>query len=246
VSAKGSDQIGAVPLIERRVGKRDRGAEGTARRRCGLSRKTKKWLTDGSDGRQLVLRDRASRCRCVGLRRIRVRRATGSCAIGAAALRGAVQARDRLGYGDTLRNHQQRAEDYGQCRSHSRTIRQLANPAKLLFGLFCFIELLDVLGGVFVEVFQARLAAEFDLAAFVREHVGLHVRVRAYFLIRHDALIEWIGLGFVVFLVRLRVGSEADEWGCQKSRGQYCRSERFHQFHNFTRLLSVGASATYL
>ena len=50
--------------------------------------------------------------------------------------------------------------------------RALSRPLLGGFGL-CLVQFLDVFGRVFLEIFEARFAAELNFAAFMRELIGL-------------------------------------------------------------------------
>jgi hypothetical protein len=92
---------------------------------------------------------------------------------------------------------------------------------RLLFLLLgFFINLLEILGWFLVEVLEAGLAAELDSLAFVNEFVGRHPAALE-FLVRHDALGEWVRLG-------LPVGGFVSGAGAQDSgseAGEQNRSE---------------------
>lgn len=59
---------------------------------------------------------------------------------------------------------------------------------------FPLLDFLCVIGGLFLEVLEAALAAEFELLAFVREDVGLAMAPE--FLAGDDAGLQWIRFGF--------------------------------------------------
>lgn len=96
---------------------------------------------------------------------------------------------------------QREGEQYGECLFHNVTVSWVRGCAKLDFvfpglllgGFFGVVELLQILGGVFLEVLEAAFAAEFDLAAFVDKGVGLaHL---AEFFTGDDTGLQRVGLG---------------------------------------------------
>src|SRR6266496_4414489 len=107
----------------------------------------------------------------------------------------------------------------------------LAAAALLLLLFLGRFELLDVFGAVLPEVVEAALAAEFDFAAVVREHIR-RTHAAEFFVVRNAGL-ERIWFRLLRFLV---IGSETGERSSEE-KGEECGKRRefvcFCCFHCF-------------
>jgi hypothetical protein len=77
---------------------------------------------------------------------------------------------------------------------------------RLILLFASFLNLLEVLGGLLLEVLQAIYAAEFDFLSFVREYVGF--AFVAKLIVADDALVEGIRLGVVHFVLVSRADAQ--------------------------------------
>ena len=171
-----------MPRVERRT--RRRKQRHTARRKPSRRRRGQGPRQHGRHQRQqLVLEAGRGRSRRGRLRLRRIgRRATTAAGVRAAHDTG----RLRPGLNDR-RPGEHEAANNGQCRFHGLNLTRLVVARPTILGEVCSIlavllrrrgfvrrfDLLDVLRGILVEILPAMAAAEFDLAVFVGEDVGL-------------------------------------------------------------------------
>src|SRR6266851_4637092 len=103
----------------------------------------------------------------------------------------------------------------------------------ILFLLFGFLKLLDVLRPVLFEVVQTAHTAEFDFPPFVSEDV--RVAHAAELFAVGNAGLERIGFGFVSF----RISAADDDRSRQSAGEQKGRRKRLQFFHNLLPVVSV-------
>src|SRR5436189_5744055 len=100
-------------------------------------------------------------------------------------------------------------EDVQPLTAGGRPWRMLTNGSRpeanrLLCLLLSRFDLGNVFGGVFLEVLETGLAAQFYFAPFVRKDVGFHAGIPAEFFVGDNASIQRVGLHRLV-------GGTADE-----------------------------------
>jgi hypothetical protein len=106
----------------------------------------------------------------------------------------------------------------------------LAIRASFFVGLARGFELLEILGGFFLEILLAGFAAEFDFLTFVREHKGLHVGIRAEFFVRDDARVEGIGFDGGLLVFGKRRGDQSSQ-GHQQTDAKHRCFDCVQEFH---------------